>query len=189
MIQVRPSERMRDLGVVQEGAPVLAERAREFDLPSEREVAEEVVEKLFTAMERIGQVHPFAKGMGLAAPQIGIGRAAALVQPAAADAPAIVLLNPRITDRSEETDEQFEGCLSFFDVRGLAPRPLWITVVAGTLDGQVITTTYERGLARLIHHEIDHLDGLLYTARMAADSEPIPVEQYRQSGQAWSYQR
>ncbi|MEU6442477.1 peptide deformylase [Streptomyces sp. NPDC047046] len=189
MIQVRPSRQMRDLGVVQEGVPILAEPARAFGLPTEREAAEEAVEKLFTAMERISQVHPFAKGMGLAAPQIGIGRAAAIVRPASADAPAIVLLNPRITDRSEETDEQFEGCLSFFDVRGSVPRPLRITVEASTLDGPVTTTTYERGIARLIHHEIDHLDGLLYTARMAADTEPIPVEQYQQTGQAWSYER
>ncbi|MFJ6769700.1 peptide deformylase [Kitasatospora sp. NPDC091257] len=189
MIQVRPSEQMRDLGVVQKGEPVLAEPARAFDLPTERGAAEQVIEKLFTAMERIGQVHPFAKGMGIAAPQIGIGRAAAIVQPAAPDAPAIVLLNPRITDRSDEADEQFEGCLSFFDVRGMVPRPLRITVETTTLDGQLATTTYERGLARLIHHEIDHLDGLLYTARMVAGVEPIPVELYRQTGQAWSYER
>ncbi|MEU6966910.1 peptide deformylase [Kitasatospora aureofaciens] len=113
MIEVRPSQQMQFLGVVQEGEAVLAECARAFDLPTERETAEQVIEKLFTAMERIGQVHPFAKGMGIAAPQIGIGRAAAIVQPAAPDAPAIVLLNPRITDHSDEADEQFEGCLSF----------------------------------------------------------------------------
>lgn len=189
MIQVRPSEQMRDLGVVQEGEPVLAEPARAFDLPTERAAAEQVIEKLFTAMERIGQVHPFAKGMGIAAPQIGIGRAAAIVQPAEPGAPAIVLLNPRITDRSSETDEQFEGCLSFFDVRGLVPRPLRITVQTTTLDGQVTATTYERGLARLIHHEIDHLDGLLYTARMRASVDPIPVEEYRQTGHGWAYEQ
>ncbi|WP_316528103.1 peptide deformylase [Kitasatospora brasiliensis] len=189
MIQVRPSDQMRDLGVVQEGAPILAEPARPFDLPTERQSAEEVVEKLFTAKERIGQVHPFAKGMGIAAPQIGIGRAAAIVQPAEPDAPPIILLNPRITDRSDEADEQFEGCLSFFDVRGMVPRPLRITVKATALEGRVATTTYERGLARLIHHEIDHLDGLLYTARMRADIDPIPVEQYRQTGRGWAYEQ
>ncbi|MEU1290249.1 peptide deformylase [Kitasatospora sp. NPDC005856] len=189
MIQVRPSEQMRDLGVVQEGAPILAEPARPFDLPAEREAAEQVIEKLFTAMERIGQVHPFAKGMGIAAPQIGISRATAIVQPTEPGAPAIVLLNPRITDQSDEADEQFEGCLSFFDVRGLVPRPLRITVETTTLDGQLATTTYERGLARLISHEIDHLDGLLYTTRMAAGVYPIPVEHYRQTGRAWAYEQ
>ncbi|MEU3220293.1 peptide deformylase [Streptomyces sp. NPDC006971] len=188
MNQARPSEQMQDLGVVQDGAPVLAEPARAFDLPAEREAAEQAVDQMFAAMERIGQVHPFAKGMGLAAPQIGIDRAAAVVQPPG-EAPAVVLLNPRITDCSSDADEQYEGCLSFFDVRGLVPRPLRITVETTTLDGQLVTTTYERGLARLIHHEIDHLDGLLYTARMRTGVVPIPVEQYRQTGCAWAYEQ
>ncbi|MGH3754775.1 MAG: peptide deformylase [Pseudonocardiaceae bacterium] len=189
MIPVPPSEQMHDLGVVQYGAPVLTEAARAFALPAERADAEQVVETLFAAMERIGRIHPFAKGMGIAAPQLGIARAAAVVRPADPDAPAIVLLNPRITDRSEAADEQYEGCLSFFDVRGLVPRPLRITVATTALDGQAVTTTYERGLARLVHHEIDHLDGLLYTARMRPGVDPIPVERYRQTGRAWAYEQ
>ncbi|MEK8142718.1 peptide deformylase [Streptomyces sp. M10(2022)] len=166
---MRPSQRMRDLGVVQQGAAILTEPARAFDLPVERDEAERVVDELFAAMDRIGQVHPFAKGMGLAAPQIGIARAAAVVLPPG-DAPAIVLLNPRITGRCDGTDEQYEGCLSFFDVRGLVPRPLEHSVETTSLAGETVTTQYERGLARLIHHEIDHLDGLLYTARMGPGS-------------------
>lgn len=189
MNQVRPSEQMRDLGVVQNGAPVLAEPARTFDLPTDRERAEQAIEQLYHAMERIGQVHPFAKGMGIAAPQIGIGRAVALVQPPEPGTPAIVLLNPRIIDRSSEEDEQYEGCLSFFDVRGQVPRPLRITVETTTLEGRVVTTTYQRGLARLVHHEVDHLDGLLYTARMRTGVDPIPVEEYRQTGRSWAYQQ
>ncbi|MFF0131030.1 peptide deformylase [Streptomyces mirabilis] len=187
MIEVQPSQRMRDIGVVQHGAGILAEPARPFGLPADQAAAEQVVDRLFAAMERIGRVHPFAKGMGLAAPQIGIGRAAAAVQPPDPDAPAIVLLNPRITERSEDADEQFEGCLSFFDVRGLVPRPLRITVETTALDGTTVTTVYERGLARLIHHEIDHLEGLVYTARMRPGVQPIPVEEYRQTGRSWAY--
>ncbi|MET8629730.1 peptide deformylase [Kitasatospora sp. NPDC004669] len=103
--------------------------------------------------------------------------------------PTIVLLNPRITEHPDEADEQFEGCLSFFDVRGMVPRPLRISVETATLDGQLATTAYERGLARLIHHEIDHLDGLLYTACMRPGVDPIPVEQYRQTGHAWAYEQ
>ncbi|WP_411079425.1 peptide deformylase [Streptomyces sp. cmx-18-6] len=183
---MRPSQRMRDLGVVQQDAAILTEPARAFDLPAERDEAERVVDELFAAMDRISQVHPFAKGMGLAAPQIGISRAAAVVQPPG-DEPAVVLLNPRITERSDGSDEHYEGCLSFFDVRGLVPRPVKITVETTARTGQTVTTVYERGLARLIHHEIDHLDGLLYTARMRAGAHPIPVELYRQTGQAWAY--
>lgn len=99
-----------------------------------------------------------------------------------------MLLNPIITARSDEVDEQYEGCLSFFDVRGAVPRSLRITVETTTVDGATITTVYERGLARLVHHEIDHLDGLLYTARMRPEVSPIPVEQYRQTGHAWAYE-
>lgn len=187
MIEVRPSQQMRDLGVVQQGAPVLAEPARPFELPAEREAAEQAVEMLFASIERIARVHTFAKGMGIAAPQIGIGRAAAVVQPAEAGAGAIVLLNPRITAASDESDEQYEGCLSFFDVRGLVPRPLQITVETTSLDGSTVTTVYERGLARLIAHEIDHLDGHLYLDRMRPGVDPIPVEQYRQTGRSWAY--
>ncbi|MER6518661.1 peptide deformylase [Streptomyces sp. NPDC060334] len=183
----QPSRWMREIGVVQYGAPLLAEVARPFELPAEREGAEHIVEKLFSSMERIRRVHPFAKGMGLAAPQIGIGRAAAAVQPPVPDSPAIVLLNPRVTASSEDADEQYEGCLSFFDVRGMVPRPLTITVETTALDGSTMITMYARGLARLVAHEIDHLDGLLYTARMRPGVDPIPVEEYRQTGRSWAY--
>ena len=81
MDEVRPSDQMRNLGVVQQGAPILAERARPFSLPADHDAAEQAVERLFTSIERIAQVNTFAKGMGIAAPQIGISRAAAVVQP------------------------------------------------------------------------------------------------------------
>ncbi|MGW5820421.1 peptide deformylase [Streptomyces noursei] len=56
-----------------------------------------------------------------------------------------------------------------------------------TLTGEAVTTVYDRGLARLIHHEIDHLGGLLYTAQMRIGIAQIPVEEYRQTGRAWPY--
>ena len=90
---------------------------------------------------------------------------------------------------SEDADEQYEGCLSFFDVRGMVPRPLTITVETTALDGTMVTTVYQRGLARLVAHEIDHLDGLLYTSRMRPGMEPIPVEEYRQTGRTWAYEQ
>ncbi|MFJ7280596.1 peptide deformylase [Kitasatospora sp. NPDC098663] len=187
MIEVRPSQQMQSLGVIQQGTPILNRPAEPFDLPSERAAAQAVIDELFTAVDRIGRVHSFAKGMGLAAPQIGIPRAAALVLPPTAVTDPIILLNPKVTAVSDETDEQYEGCLSFFDVRGMVPRPLRMDVTATTLDGSIATVTYEFGLARLIAHEIDHLDGLLYTDRMHPDVRPIPVEKYRGTGSTWAY--
>ncbi|ROR42854.1 peptide deformylase [Kitasatospora cineracea] len=187
MIEVRPSQHMQNLGVVQQGADILHRPSVPFDLPAEHDAVRSAVDRLFAAVEHIGRVHSFAKGMGLAAPQIGIDRAAALVLPPAPDAAPIVLLNPRVTAASAETDEQYEGCLSFFDVRGLVPRPLWIEVTTTGPDGTETATVYERGLARIIAHEIDHLDGLLYTDRMQPGTHSIPIEEYRGSGSSWNY--
>ncbi|MFG3403649.1 peptide deformylase [Streptomyces sp. NPDC048142] len=182
---------MRDLGVVQYGAPILGEPARYFALPDERETAGTVVGQLLDAMERIRRAHDFSgKGLGVAAPQIGIGRAAAVIQRPGAD--PIVLLNPVITAGSAEMDEKFEGCLSLFDVRVPVPRPLRITVETVTPDGSAATAVYERGEARLIAHEIDHLDGLVLLNRMRPGVKPVPVEEYRKrpeaTGRAWSYE-
>ena len=135
MATMSAADRMRSLNITQEGDPVLAEVARPFDLPAEADDARRVVANLVSALERVSQVHSFAKGMGLAAPQIGIGRAAAVIR--APGGETITLLNPRICDESAETDEQYEGCLSFFDVRGKVPRPLSIEVEHQDIDGKV----------------------------------------------------
>ena len=185
METMSPAERMRSLDIVQEGDPGLAEVARPFDLPAEADDARRVVGRLVSTMERVGQVHKFGKGMGLAAPQIGIGRAAAVVR--TPEGETLTLFNPRICDESAETDEQYEGCLSFFDVRGMVPRPLAIEVEHQDVDGTTRITTFERGMARLVCHEVDHLRGILYRARMRPGVEPIPVSVYQGIGKQWTY--
>jgi peptide deformylase len=180
-----PAEKMRGLGIAQEGDPILAEVGRPFDLPAEADDARRVVSQLVSTLERVGQVHNFAKGMGLAAPQVGIGRAAAVIR--TPEGETITLLNPRICDESAEASDQYEGCLSFFDVRGMVPRPLAIEVEHQDIDGTTRITTFERGMARLVCHEVDHLYGQLYRSRMRAGVDPIPVSQYRGTGQQWTY--
>jgi peptide deformylase len=181
----QPSDIMRGLGVVQVGDPILRQTAKVFDLPTEAEDARRVVAQLLSAVERIAQVHVFGKGMGIAAPQIGIDRAAALVR--APDGDTITLFNPSIVETGTSTDEQYEGCLSFFDVRGQVPRPLVIHVEHTDIAGHKKITIFERGLARLVAHEVDHLHGRLYTDHMRPGAGPIPVEQYRGTGNAWTY--
>src|SRR5207302_4413498 len=123
---VPPSTRMRALGIVQDGDEILRQVAQPLDLPTGEAEARQIVTELNSAAERVSQVHVFGKGMGIAAPQIGVGRAVAIVR--TADGETITLLNPRVIETSAETDEQYEGCLSFFDVRGQVPRPLVIHV-------------------------------------------------------------
>src|SRR5262249_16307152 len=153
-----PAEQMRALDIVQEGDPVLAEVARPFDLPAEAEDARRVVAQLVSTLERVGQVHNFTKGTGLAAAQTGIRHTAAGGR--APGGETITLLNPRICDESTETDEQYEGCLSFFDVRGMVPRPLAVEVEHQDTDGTTRITAFDRGMARLVCHEVDHLSGV-----------------------------
>jgi peptide deformylase len=180
-----PSEVMASLGVVQDTDPMLRRVARRFDLPAEAEDARRVITELHSASERIAQVHAFGKGRGIAAPQIGIDRAAAIVR--TSDGEAITLFNPSIIEHAGDTDEQYEGCLSFFDVRGKVPRSHVIHVEHTGIDGRTKITVFERGVARLVAHEVDHLHGYLYTDRMRLGVEPIPVEQYRGTGTTWKY--
>ncbi|MCA1705445.1 MAG: peptide deformylase, partial [Actinobacteria bacterium] len=157
---LKPSIIMKDLGIVQEGDAILRSPARPFALPEEADDARRVISELYSAAQRVAKVHTFGKGMGIAAPQIGIERAAAIVRPPGND-DVITLLNPRIIEVSEETDEQYEGCLSFFDVRCFIPRPLMIHVEHQDITGDHRIIIFEHGIARLVAHEIDHLYGIL----------------------------
>jgi peptide deformylase len=181
------SDRMKVAGIIQAGGPMLTEQARPFDLPGEAEQAQRLIDELFAALQRVREHHVFRKGMGIAAPQIGIARAAAIVVPPDPDAEPLILLNPHVIGESAQTDDQYEGCLSFFDVRGIVPRPLRIEVAYTRLDGEQHVISLSSAMARLTAHEIDHLHGLLYTSRMRPGTRPIPVAEYRGIGHAWSY--
>ena len=185
--RVRASDRMRAVGIVQRGDDLLRQPARQFDLPAEEPHARQVIDRLAAMLARLDELHPFSKGVGLAAPQLGIGWSAALVRPADRAAEPVVLLNPRVVDTAAETDEQYEGCLSFFDHRGLVPRPLRIDVEHALWDGSRVITSFEYAMARLVAHEIDHLEGRLYVDRMAPGVPLVPVEEYRETGTPWRY--
>lgn len=183
----RASARMRGIGVVQRGSDLLRQRARHFQLPREEDAAREAVAALLSAMDRIEGSHDFSKGVGLAAPQIGRSVAAAIVRPPEFDAEPVILLNPRVVGESTDTDQQYEGCLSFFDYRGLVTRPLRIEVEHARYDGSRVITSFEHAMARLISHEIDHLEGRLYVDRMASEDPLVPVAEYHQTGRPWAY--
>jgi peptide deformylase len=183
----RPSDVMRGAGILQRGAPMLERTARWFELPDQAALAEDVVSRLLDAVARVSALHEFHKGLGLAAPQIGIDWAAAVVCPAALTEAPVVLLNPRIVGESVDHDEQFEGCLSFFDVRGVVSRPLLVEVEHEQPNGDRTVTTFRDALARLVAHEVDHLGGLLYSDRMPVDGRLVPVEEYHDHGHPWHY--
>jgi peptide deformylase len=183
----RASQGMRGIGIVQRGSDLLRQPARHLDLPRDEAVARDAAIRLRTTLDRLDGLHTFSKGVGLAAPQIGLPYAVAVIRPPEPGTDPIVLLNPRLVGVSDDSDERYEGCLSFFDQRGLVRRPLRIEVEHAHYDGTRVLTTFERGLARLVGHEIDHLEGRLYVDRMPAGAPLLPVAEYRHTGQPWTY--
>jgi peptide deformylase len=179
------SQEMTNIGIVQEPAAILHEETVGYDLPAEAGLAQAHFRQLIDVADAVLAAHESKKGLGVAAPQVGIARRIAIFRPWKSS--DVCLLNPVITERSDATDKRYEGCLSLFDVRGLVSRSLSITVEAQHFDGTAWRRTFTNGAARLIAHEIDHLDGLLYTERME-DCVPIPVAEYRNlQGTDWVY--
>jgi peptide deformylase len=185
MDTMTPEERMQLPGILQECDPALAGVARPFGLPAEAEDARRVAAGLVSSPERVRQVHTFAEGAGLAAPQAGIGRAAAVIH--TPEGETLRLLNPRIIKESPEAERRYEGCLSFFGVRAMVPRPLAIEVEHQDAGGAVRITAFGQGMAQLVCYEVDHQSGMLCQARMKPGVEPIPVAQYKGTGKQWTY--
>ena len=105
-----------------------------------------------------------APGVGLAAPQVGSDLRLAVVDPTVGEDPSQVriLINPEIT-RREGLETDVEGCLSLPGINDKVDRPFAITVRAQDLRGEGFEIEAEEYLARVICHEVDHLDGILFT--------------------------
>lgn len=114
-----------------------------------------------------------AQGVGLAAPQIGVdlrvvifGGAPSQRYPEAPEVPYTELVNPVVTLLGDRTEEGWEGCLSVPGMRGLVPRFLRLRYSGLTPQGGRIERIAEGFHARVVQHECDHLDGILYPMRM-----------------------
>ncbi len=112
-------------------------------------------------------------GAGLAAPQIGVSARVVIFEmkdnpryPHVAPVPYTVLVNPVLTMLGEEQEEGWEGCLSVPGLRGLVPRYRRLRYRGFTPDGTPIDRTVEGFHARVVQHEVDHLDGILYPQRI-----------------------
>jgi len=112
-------------------------------------------------------------GAGLAAPQVGVSLRVVIFgfeeNPRYPDADAVpftVLVNPTLTPIGEDMDEDWEGCLSVPGMRGLVPRYTQLRYQGFDLTGKPIDRTVEGFHARVVQHEVDHLDGILYPQRI-----------------------
>ncbi len=126
-------------------------------------------DELRTLLDDMFESMYVAKGIGLAAPQIGIARRIAVIDVSFKEDPSakLVLINPEIV-HTEGKQIQSEGCLSLPEFRENVTRPRIVTVRAQDAHGRTFEKTGEDLLARAILHETDHLNGRLYISHISA---------------------
>jgi peptide deformylase len=167
---------MSILKVARMGHPVLRAKARALD---RAEIRSDAVQKLIDDMiETMTEYH----GVGLAAPQIHEDVRVFVAALAANDeGPAgepVVLINPEISPVGRDIVEDWEGCLSIPDIRGRVPRAREIKVRAFDRRGERIEIHAHDFAARVIQHETDHLDGVLFVDRMKSFESLTFLDEY-----------
>ena len=148
------------------GSPVL--RQRSVEVTEVDDATRRLIDDLFDTMAA-------AKGVGLAANQVGVARRVAVID---ADDVRLVLVNPVILEgQGRETAE--EGCLSIPEIYAEVTRPGRVTVEATDRDGNRYRQEAEGLLARAIQHEIDHLDGILFVDHLGPMKRKMLLARFR----------
>jgi peptide deformylase len=151
--------------------PVLRMQAREVEAMDESVAA--LVERMSRLMEE-------ARGVGLAAPQLGILRRI-LVYQAAEEAPVSALVNPRLVSSTDERTVEEEGCLSLGAATIVVEveRPVGVTIEATTPAGEPVRIEAEGLEARVLQHELDHLNGVLTIDRTTPEHRRAALAKLR----------
>ncbi len=151
--------------ILRMGDPRLYQRAREVDAFGTAALDALIADMLDTMQA--------AQGVGLAAPQIGVPLRVVIFgfernprYPDAEAVPFTVLINPRLMPLGEAMEEGFEGCLSVPGLRGSVPRYTRLRYTGLTPRGEVIDREVSGFHARVVQHECDHLDGILFPMRV-----------------------
>lgn len=141
------------------GDPVLREKA----VP-----VAEVTEDIRTLIADMFETMYAEEGVGLAAPQVGVGDRVIVVDPRDEDIEPFALINPEIVHFAEEVDRDEEGCLSIPGLKEIVERAAAVRVEALDREGKPVSIEAEGLLARILQHEVDHLDGILFLDRVSA---------------------
>jgi peptide deformylase len=154
------------------GAEVLREKAVEVDPATVDADLQRLIEDMFETMYD-------AQGIGLAGPQVGVGRRIIVVDVKEEGSQPFAMLNPRIVASSEETEKGEEGCLSIPGVSGVVNRPAAVVVEGLDRHGKPMRMEADGLLARCLQHEIDHLDGILFLDRLSPLKRSMALRKYR----------
>ena len=138
----------------------------EFLRKKSREVTE-ITPRILTLLDDMVQTMRHANGCGLAAVQVGVLRRVVVIE---TDEGLFEFINPKIIAMSGEQEGE-EGCLSVPGEWGITKRPQHVTVRALNRDGEIIEVTGHDLLAKAMCHELDHLDGIIYTDKVIRKTE------------------
>ena len=153
------------------GDPILRTKARPVD---------HFDGALRTEIERMGRLMGDAIGVGLAAPQAGVSHRL-LVYRTEPDSPVRALVNPEIEWSSRDSEWGEEGCLSLPGVHVEVERPIHVRVRAQDADGDPLLVEASGFEARVIQHEVDHLDGVLILDRTTKDQRKAAMRALREA--------
>jgi peptide deformylase len=125
-----------------------------------------VTDEVRAVAQRMLELMHEARGVGLAAPQVGLSWRLFVANPTGEANDDRVYINPELTQPTRYTDRHEEGCLSIPGVNGQIMRPTGVRIEATGINGEKIVDESEELLARIWQHETDHLDGVLIIDRM-----------------------
>ena len=149
------------------GDPILSVKCNEVDI---KNISKEILEEIEDLKETLN----FTDGFGIAAPQAGINRRIVIIQvnkdkctyKDCEEVPTTVMINPQWRKLSDDTDIEFEGCLSVPSIRGKVERYKKIEVTYYNEKGEKIVKEANGFTARDIQHECDHLDGIVFLEKV-----------------------
>lgn len=148
-------------------------------LRAEAEAVQSVGEELRALARDMFETMYEADGVGLAANQVGVLKRLIVVDPREQDVTPMALVNPRVVSTGDETDRAEEGCLSIPGLRDVVERASAVTVEALDLDGERVRVEAEGLLARVLLHEIDHLDGVLFLDRVSPLKRKLLLKKWK----------
>lgn len=167
----------RILAIAQLGHPVLRRPAREVLNIHERRIQQLIKDMLAT-------LHEY-DGVGLAAPQVFQSYRIMIIAshpgPRYPDAPQmdpVVMINPVLVSQAEILAKGWEGCLSIPGIRGFVPRHRTVTIDYADQFGNKRRRAYRGFVSRIIQHEYDHLDGILFPDRLESTKDLISEKEY-----------
>lgn len=134
---------------------------KKLRLVCEKVKDDEFDDNLKMLAEALATVMRGHKGIGISAPQVGIPLQLLIVNLTGKPEDNIAVANPRVIEASEERAEQYEGCLSFPNVKVKVDRPVRVTIEAESFEGKTIKLELKGLGARVVQHEMDHLEGVL----------------------------